>query len=144
MGVTVKRRVRVKVVVTEEFKARRAAEIRAALAGLDNVRKRISFELDSAAKREDAGSTSNAAMLERLAAGRRDNERVTAALKAELDKLSSLEVGDEYERGVLDGWVEVEVGDHLSKIGLCEIVVKDDVIVEIRNGQCPELTEISS
>lgn len=142
MSVTVKRRVRVKVIVTEEFKSRRAAEIGAALDRLDTVHRRISFQIESAAKREDAGSASSAAALERLAAGRRDNERVTAALKMEQEKLSSFNVGDEYERGVLDGLVEVEVGDHLSKIGLCEIVVKDDVIVEIRDGQCPELNEI--
>lgn len=139
----VKRAVRVKVVVTEQFKVRRTAEVRAALAKLDGVGRRLSFQLD-AMKRAGASQQADPELGERLRAGQRNNERARAALVAELEKIAALAVGDEFDRGVLEGMVEVEVGDDFAKLGLCEIVVKDDKIVEIRDGLCLEASEISS
>ncbi len=49
MSVTVKRPVLVKVVVTEDYKASRCAEMRTALARLDVVGKQISARLESGA-----------------------------------------------------------------------------------------------
>lgn len=137
MGILVKRSVRVRVIVTDDFRARRTTEIRTALAKLDAVRKRIEFELESATKRPGAGD----ALAERLRTGLRNNERARSALGAELDKLAALETGSEYDRGTLDGLVEVEVGDDFAKIASCDIVVKDDKIVEVREGQWPQPNE---
>jgi hypothetical protein len=130
MGIVVKRPVRLKVIVTEGFKVRRAAEMRAALAKLDAVGKGLEARLAS-------GPQADAAMTERLRAGLRKNERARAALLKELENVTALEIGAEYERGVLEGSVEVEVGDHVSRLGCCEIVIKDDKVVEIREGHAP-------
>jgi len=44
-----------------------------------------------------------------------------------------LELGSEYPRGTLEGTVELAEGeDLLEKLGGCQIVVKDGVVVEIR------------
>jgi len=134
MAITVKRAVRVKVIVTEEFKEHRAAEVRAAIAGLDAVKKRLDFELDSAAKRAHPSAEAAEAFKEQLRAGQRKNERTRAALARELGSVESLEIGAEYDRGVLEGLVEVEVGDDFARIGSCEIIVRDDKIVEIRDA----------
>lgn len=133
MSITVKRTVLVKVIVTERFKEQRKAEIEHALAELDSVGKRLKFELESVSRRGDAAKE-NAALLERLSAGLRNNESARVKLSAELESLALLEVGSEYGRGMLEGLVDVKVGDDLSRLGQCEIVVKDDKIVEIRDN----------
>ncbi len=137
MSVTVKRPVRVKVIVTEAFKQRRSAEIRAALARLDAVSKRVEFQVQNAGPGADA-------VTERLAAQKRRNQQARAALTHELEVVSSLDLGAEYDRGTLEGTVELEVGDDLSKLAGCEIVIEDDKIVEIRDGLCPQEIETSS
>ena len=134
MAITIKRAVRVKVIVTEEFKAHRSAAIGAAIVKLDGVAKRIEFELDSVSKRTDRGQHQGAVVMERLQAEQRRNEQARAALAGELEQIASLELGSEYDRGSLEGLVEVDVGDDFAKLSSCEIVVKDDKIVEIRDG----------
>ena len=141
MGITIKRAVRVKVVVTEEFKAQRSAEILASMAKLDEVRKRLGFELESAARRKEGGAETPAEVAERLRAELRRNEQTRVLLRSRLEQLSSLEIGSEFDHGRLAGQVEVNVGDDFSKLASCEIVVKDDRIIEIRDGLCPETGE---
>jgi hypothetical protein len=143
MGVIIKRAVRVKVVVTGEFKRRRAEEARTALARLDEVAKRLDFELGSLAKRADKGAEEKARIGERLEQTRRRNERTRAAMARELEMVESLDIGSEHDRGAVEGLVEVNVGDDFSKLASCEIVVKDDRIIEIRDGICPETGETS-
>jgi|GEM_PF-9934 len=120
MGIIVKRPVRVVVIVTEQFKMRRGAEIRAALAKLDVVGKRLDFTLSSMEKAPESG----AAVGERIRTEQRRNEQARIALKRELEKISGLEIGSEYSWGTIEGSVEVEIGDDFSKLGACEIVVK--------------------
>lgn len=141
MGVVVNRPVRVKVVVTERFKTQRSAEIRAALSKLEGLAKRLDFKLDRGTGKPDPEAQ---AVMERLRGERRNNERARLALVRELEKVSELEIGSEYRRGTLQGTVDVEVGDDFSKLGICEIVVKDDKVIEIRDGLCPDECETSS
>ena len=143
MGIIVKRPVRVKVIVTEGFKIRRAAEIRAAVSKLDAIAKRIDSQMEKTAPASEHGPEA-AALSERLRIQKRRNLRARAALARELEAVSSFDLGAEYDRGILEGTVEVELGDDFSKLGACEIVIKDDKIVEIRDRLCPEQTEISS
>ena len=137
MGVTVKRPVRVKAIVTEAFKEHRAAEIRAALTRLDAVAKRVELHLQKVGPNADA-------VAERLATQERRNQEAKAALTRELGVVSALDLGTEYVRGMLEGTVEVEIGDDFSKLAGCEIVIKDDKIVEIRDGLCLQEIETSS
>ncbi|MCX8052581.1 MAG: YlqD family protein [Armatimonadetes bacterium] len=141
MGIIIKRPVRVKIIVTEEFKARRLGEIRASVARLDDVIKRLDFEIDSLSRRSYVTPEEKKRVGERLERTRRKNERLRAALMQELDVVKSLEIGTEHDRGILEGLVEVNVGDDFDRVGSCEIIVKDDKIVEIRNGLCPATGE---
>lgn len=135
MGITVKRPVLVKVVVTEEYRASRIAEMRSALAKLDVVGKQLAARLDS--EREGA-------LAERLWTERYRNEDARTALKRELEKITSLDIGSEYDLTTLEGSVELNVGDDFLNLGPCEVVVKDSRIVEIRDGLCPEVSGTSS
>ncbi len=138
MGITIKRAIRIKVVVTEEFKRQRCAEIKQALAKLDEASRRVKFEMESVKRRSDTNQSNADRFAERLKQVERRNERTRAALAKELELVESLELGSEYDRGIVEGLVEVSVGDDFSRIADCEIVVKDDRIVEIREGQCPQ------
>jgi len=142
MGVLIKRSVRVKVVVTDQFKTRRTAELRSALAKLDAVKKRIEFEIGATSRQAESGAQ-GARTLERLNAGLRNNDRARSAVLEEIDRITSTQVGSEYERGLIEGLVEVNVGDDFAKVSSCEIVVLDDKIIEIRDGLCPEPSETS-
>lgn len=125
MSITIKRPVRVKVVVTEEHRAQRVGEIRTALAKLDVVGKQL------ASRAEAAGSGD--VLVERLRAEQHRNEGARLALRRELDKISGLEVGSEYEYATIEGMAELEVGDDFRNLGACEIVVRDSRIIEIRD-----------
>jgi len=142
MGIIIKRSVRVKIVVTGQYKLRRTAEMRVAVARLDEVGKRIDIQLGSAVGRGGPGLDAANPVTERLRAEKRKTEEARIALMSELEKIPALEVGAEYDLGALDGEVEVNVGDDFSRVSACEIVVKDDKIVEIRHGICPENNRI--
>ena len=119
------------VIVTERFKKRRSEDIRTALAKLDLVAKRIDSQLD----REEPAEPG---ITERLRAEKRRNERAAVALRRELETVAGLEIGSRHARGNVEGLVEIEIGDDLSRINACEIVVQDDKVVEILDGPCPE------
>jgi len=52
----------------------------------------------------------------------------------ERDKARALQDGQEIVVGSLESLVEVEVGDNLREKGLAEVLLRDGVIVEIREG----------
>lgn len=136
MGILVKRPIRVTVIVTERFRKRRSEEIRAALAKLDLVGRRIDLQLGRDEPLEPG-------VVERLRGEKRRNERAVLALRRELEAVGLLEVGSRHNRGTVEGLVEIEVGDDLSRINACEIVVQDDKVVEILDGPCPEPSKTS-
>ena len=115
MGITVKRPVLVKVIVTEEYKVTRAGEIRTALAKLDVIGKQLAGRLES---------NPADALTERLRAEQKRNEDARTALKREFENVSALEPGSEYVLTTLEGSVELNVGDDFLNLGPSEIVVK--------------------
>ena len=71
---------------------------------------------------------------QQLEAEKRKRDDVKAALQEQLQSYQALEDGAEFERGSLEGYVEVNVGDNIQeKLGQAEILVNDDVIKEIRD-----------
>jgi hypothetical protein len=133
MGVIVKRAIRVKAVVTEEFRARCVADVTAVLSKLESDGQALLARMDALRNAANAGPR-----MERLEQALRRNERARADAAAELDKANALAIGGEYDRGVLEGFVEVNVGDDFTRLVDCEIVVKEDKVVEIRDGRCPQ------
>ncbi len=139
MGVVVKRAVRVKVVVTEQFKARQSAEVNAVLARLESEAKALIPRLEALRKASGAGPD-QMNNLERLESSLRRNEKARGDAAAELERVSRLKIGATVDRGMLEGLVEVNLGDDFTGLVDCEILVKDDLVVEIRDGQCPAVS----
>ncbi len=132
--VTVRRSISVQVIVTERFKQELQEELQQAA---DAAQRRIDqMEFQSRRFLADLQRTDlSQAMSARrqIESERRRHEALQQDIQRQLEEAAKLELGAEYPRGTLEGWVEVEEGDDLfRKVAGSEIVVKDGVIVEIR------------
>ncbi|HJV44116.1 MAG TPA: YlqD family protein [Bacillota bacterium] len=88
--------------------------------------------LQEAAKR---GIEAQRLVQERLGKEEKLRREKVIQYKEMLAQLERLPIGSEIEHSSLETEVEVEVGDHWDKlIGKYEIVVKDGIIIEVRNG----------
>lgn len=53
-------------------------------------------------------------------------------IKENMDAISGLSIGEEIIKGTVDRIIEVKVGDNWKDIETCEILLKDDKVMEIR------------
>ncbi|MDI6827348.1 MAG: YlqD family protein, partial [Armatimonadota bacterium] len=61
-------------------------------------------------------------------------EAVRARLVDELAKTRMLELGTEHPQGIIEGLVEINVGDNLNeKLGAAELIIENGIVKEIRN-----------
>ena len=73
------------------------------------------------------------AFRQQLDVEKRKQEDVKKELQDRLSEYQALEMDTEFVRGVLEGNVEIQPGDNLvQKLGRAEIIVKDDIVQEIR------------
>ena len=56
-------------------------------------------------------------------------------LAEQMQDVANLETGEEIARGTLEGLTDVSVGDDLTRILYAEIVTKDGIVVELREGR---------
>ena len=132
-----KRAVGLTIIVTEEYKNRLIAEMRKAMDRVDVSRGQIQFQLDRYVAEVAKSDLQQASQLrERL---NEEKERLTD-IRSEIDtrlrEVEKLEIGNDYRRGAIESFVEVNVGDNLyQKLGGAEVVVKDGVVVEFRERE---------
>ena len=68
-----------------------------------------------------------------IEAERQRHDALKQDIQRQLQEVGKLEIGSEYPRGTVEGVVELKQGDDLvQKLSGSQIVVKDGVIVEIR------------
>ncbi len=134
--VTVKRNITVQVIVTEKFKEELQEELREAA---DTTQRRIdqmefrSRRVLAELQRTDLSQAMSAR--QQFEAEKRRQEALKQEILQELERVETLEMGSEYPRGTLESTVELQPGDDLlEKLTGCQIVVKDGVVVEIRNS----------
>jgi len=133
--VTVTRPVIIKVVVTEDYKKGLAAQLRESLRRTEIELQRLEFEgrrqLMELEKHHPAGV---AAARERLAQEKKKREELRQGLLEKLQLVVQLELGTEVVHGQLESLVEVAVGDSWRRLMAVEIVVRDGLIVAIREA----------
>jgi len=135
-SVTVKRTIAVQVIVTEDFKKELRQELQEAA---DATQRRIE-QMDVQSRRfladlQRTDLTQAMAARRQIEAERRRHEALKQDILRQIEETDKLDLGSEYPRGTLEGFVEVTVGDDLiKKISGSEIVIKDGVIVEIREA----------
>lgn len=130
-----KRQIVMKAVVTERLKEELLQSVDEAIARvqdeqdeLDRQSRRLMLEL----QRTDMNRAM--AFRQQLEAEKRKRDDLKSALQEQHKAYEELELGAEFERGTLEGDVEVSVGDNIQeKLGQAEILVKDDIIQEIRD-----------
>lgn len=131
-----KRQVVLKAIVTENLKEELKREVSEAIAQveegqqqLDVQSRRVMLEL----QRTDLNRAM--AFRQQLEAEKRKQDDLKAELQERLQEYQALELGSEYVRGLLEGTVEIREGDNLSeKMGRAEILVKDDIVISIRES----------
>jgi hypothetical protein len=135
MGMILKRQVVLKAIVTEKLKENLMAEVQEAMGEvtdaqdeLDRQSRRVMLEL----QRTDLNRAM--AFRQQLDLEKKKQEDVKKDLQERLAEYQALELGTEFVRGLLEGTVEIQKDDNLvEKLGRAEIVVKDDIVQEIRN-----------
>jgi len=127
---SVKRTITVKAIVTEELKRQLGAELQGALAGIDAelARLRASPAEAVGAGADSVGGDRPSPMHAEIA--RRQGQREQVLLK--LKEIARLELGSEIVHGSVEGDIEVKTGDDWSRLFSAEIVLRDGMVVAIR------------
>lgn len=132
-----RRQVTLKVIVTDKFKEETIKELEETIEQVEQGRNQIEFRsriLLSDLQRQDLNQA--AEFRRRVEAEKQRMEDAKTHLSEQLEEIRAAEVGTELERGNLEGFVDIQVGDNLqARLSQAEIVLKDDVVVEIREGQ---------
>lgn len=122
----------IKAIVTEGFK-------RLYIQDLEDAVKRVDVivqQLDTQIRRtelERQVTPQARAIRQQLELERARQEATRAELTMRLREAQELDLNSEFTQGTLESLVEVKVGDNLfTKLGRTEIVVKDGIIMEIR------------
>ena len=135
-SVTVKRSIGVQVIVTESFKAELKAELEEAA---ETAQRRMDqMEMQSRRVLADLQRTDlTQAMSARrqIEAEVRRHQALKQDIVRQIEETEKLELGSEYPRGTLEGVVDLTEGDDLiKKLSGSQIVIKDGVIVEVREA----------
>src|SRR5947209_2580800 len=129
------RQIVLKAIVTRRLKEELIAEVREAMDRVNETQDQLEMQ-SRRVMLELQRSDLNRAMAfrQQIDAEKRKHEDAKAELQEQLKEYQALELDIEIARGALEGEVEVKVGDNLmEKLGGAEILVKDDLIQEIRD-----------
>ncbi|MDR7556723.1 MAG: YlqD family protein [Armatimonadota bacterium] len=134
MGITLVRPVVVKAIVTEAFKRQYLSELEDMIKRLDAVIGQIDSQIRRA-ELERQITPQSRAIRQQLELERSRQEAARAELSARLREAEALELHSEFSQGTVESLVEVNVGDNFfARLTRTEIVVKDGIVVEIREG----------
>lgn len=131
---TLKVPVAVKAKVTEQLKARLAAEIQDAIRKTDMELQQIEFHgkraMAEQAKVDAQGLT---ALRQQIEAEKDKRLELKAHMTEKLKETAALEIGAEIVQGNLDRMVTINVGDNLHEIMSAEILLEDGKIIAFRS-----------
>lgn len=132
MAITLARPVVIKAIVTESFKRLYTQELQAAIARVEE----LVGQLDAQIRRTELErqiTPQARAIRQQLELERARQESTRLELQARLREAEGLELNSEFPQGTVDSFTEVKIGDNLfQKLGRTEIVVKDGIIIEVR------------
>lgn len=134
MALILKRPVIVKHVVTESFKQAALSEVSSTLEQIERNLEQMEFQgRRMIAELERQAPTQAVQMREELKRERQRQEGLREELLAKQVQISGLELDSVFVSGTFEAPVQLNVGERFgSKMRQAEILVKDDVIVDIR------------
>ena len=132
MGLTVTRPVLIKAVVTESFKRLYVQDLEDAIKRADTILEQITTQIRRS-ELERQVSAQSRAIRQQLEVEHARQEAAKAELQMRLREAEALQLSTEFTQGTVESLVEVSIGDNLfNKLGRAEILVKDGIILEIR------------
>jgi YlqD protein len=138
-SITLQRPVVIKTIVTEAFKRLYITDLEEAIKRVDA----LMVQIDTQARRfelERQLTPQTRTIRGQLELERQRQEAARMELQARLKEAQALELNSEFAQGTLEGTVDVSVGDNLfDKISRTEIVVKDGIVLEIRESSASPL-----
>jgi len=133
-SLTVRRPVGILRIVTEDFKTKLVADLKEAAESVEMRIQQIDFQTRGYIEQVQKSDIKRAmALKEQVAAEKRRHESVRGEILERLQEAEALELDSEYEQGHVESEVEIKEGDNITEVlGEAAIVVKDDVVIEIR------------
>lgn len=135
-GITVRRSIGLRVIVTEGFKEELRNELQQAA---DETQRRID-QMEVQSRRllsglQGADLTQAMQVRRQLETERQRQTALKEEIQRQIEETAKLELGSEYPRGTIEGVAEISVGDDLlKKLSGSEVIVKDGEVVEIREA----------
>lgn len=130
------RKVLLKVVITDDFKKRYAAQLK----GLQSEVK-VELEKIKTTEQQFLLKVNNMdynyvmQVREQLEREKATRENTLKELEERMKEMDSMAIDSVFPQGTLDSFIDVKVGDNLEdKLGKAEIVIKDGVIQSIVEG----------
>ncbi len=134
MALTISRPVVIKTIVTEAFKRLYVQELEEAIKRVEALEQQLDTQIRRS-ELERQVSPQTRVVRQQLEMERARQEATRAELGMRLREAQQLELNSEFPQGTVEGLVEVHVGDNLfNKIGRTEVVVKDGIVIEIREA----------
>lgn len=132
-SINVKRMIIVKTIVTEKFKEEMLDTIKASLNRIELELQQMEFQGKRTLSGLEKQNVKQAVSLrQQLEAEREKRFEAKKRLQNQQQEVSEWQIGDEVIQGTLEGYVDLQIGDSIRSILGSEIVVKDGVVVEIR------------
>ncbi len=132
MSVTISRPVVIKAIVTESFKRLYIQDLEEAIKRVDAIEQQLDSQIRRA-ELERTVSPQARAVRQQLELERARQEAARAELEMRLREAQQLALNSEFAQGTVESLVQVNIGDNLfNRLGRAEIVVKDGIIMEIR------------
>ena len=146
MEVTIKRNVVLRAVVTPQLREEITAELDQAIDEVDQRVQQIDFSTKPYLAELQRTNLQQAIQVRKqIEAEKTKHTDLREALTERKAQVASLTDGEEIVRGTLESFADVKQGDNLTEIlAGVEIVVKDDLGVEIRQGQPMDLSALST
>ncbi|MBM3215744.1 hypothetical protein FJZ36_12605 [Candidatus Poribacteria bacterium] len=134
MALILKRPVVVKQVVTDAFKQKTLREIQATLEQIDRNLAQMEFQgRRMVAEIERQAPPQALQIREELRKERQRQEQMHEELRAKRAQVEALEVDSMFIAGTYEAPVQLDVGENFgAKMRQLEVIVKDDIVVEIR------------
>ncbi|NCO36007.1 MAG: hypothetical protein AUJ92_14590 [Armatimonadetes bacterium CG2_30_59_28] len=137
MGLTIKRPVTVRAIVTPAFREKLLRELRYAAQRVEMQMQQLEFQgkrhLMDLQKRNVSQAMATRRQLEEE---REKHDSALQDLNQRIEQVEQFPLGSEFVQGALESFTQIDVGDNIDeKLSEVEVIVKDDVIVEIREGR---------
>lgn len=134
--ITINRPVVWKAVVTEQLRQELRQELERAINRLDMEIQQLEFQGKRVLPDLERQNLKRAMeMRQQLEEEKQKRRQTRERLADQIQDVAHLTTGEEIARGTLESWVDVSVGDDLSKVLYVEIVTRDNQVVELREGR---------